>query len=240
VKKGNLSIWHCLVLYCCGNASIDRLAERGDLSVSLLNQARVVEKWDSKKAQFLKLPPRQKTSLDVLELLFGEFQDDEAKKGFVQKVIDKLKSTNKFSKVDKVGIKLQKVSQLTEFGMSHEQATEFIEEVEKNLVGSKVALADDFSDVIPKKLSIQDKLDIVNKSYNYHVFGYNGQLAICQKILKDTIKLYLEEIIALKAIRPQSNDFEEIAERIHTLIYNNYQFLFRLIQLYNEKKNFSS
>lgn len=199
----NLSIWHCLVLYCCRDATIERLAEKADLSVLLLNQAKNVEKWDLKKAQFNKLSVRQKASLDILELLFGDFQSDESKKAFIiHKVI------------------------------------------------GKGAVSDDFSRIIPEELSIQDKLDSVNSIYKYQVSGYNGQLANCQKILKDTIKLYfeeitalklyLQEITALKAIRPQSNDFEEIAERLHTFIYNNYQFLSRLIKLYNEMKNFSS
>ncbi|MEH2358153.1 hypothetical protein [Nostoc sp.] len=198
----NLSIWHCLVLYCCGNASIERLAEKADLSVSLLNQAKILEKWDYKKAQFAKLLPRHKASLDILELLFGEFQADENKKAFVEQIIDRLKSTNKPSKLDKNGAK-----------------------------------SDDFSDVMPDELSIQDKLDTVNQSYRHLVSGYTSKLANCQKILEDTIKFYAEEIAALKATKGKSNDFDEIAGRQRTLSYNA-QALSRLIKLYIE--NFSS
>ncbi|MEH2329388.1 hypothetical protein [Nostoc sp.] len=179
----NLSIWHCAVLYCCIDASIEKLAEKAGLSPDLLNQARIVEKWDAKKAQLAKLSPKQKVSLDILELLFGEFQADEDKKLFVQKMLDKIKNIKKPTKLDKTAIKLQKVSQLTEFGMSSEQATAFIEEVEKTLASGKVAKYDNFSDVIPDELSIQDKLNIVNNSYKYLVSGYNSQLANCQKIL---------------------------------------------------------
>ena len=54
----NLSIWHCSVLYCCIDASIEKLAEKAGLSPDLLNQARIVEKWDAKKAQLAKLSPK--------------------------------------------------------------------------------------------------------------------------------------------------------------------------------------
>ncbi|MCC5648486.1 hypothetical protein LC609_01290 [Nostoc sp. XA013] len=233
----NLSIWHCFVLYCYGDTTIERLAEKADLSVLLLNQAKNVEKWDSKKAQFLKLSPKQKTSLDILELFFGEFQEDDAKKAFVQKVIDRLKNPKKSSKSDKAEIKLQKISELTEFGMSHEQATAFIEEVEKILARGKTTPSDNFSDLMPKELSIQDKLDIVNHSYKYLVSGKNSQLANCQKILEDAIKFYAGEIAALKATKGKLNDFDEIALRQRTLSCNA-QSLSKLIKLYIE--NFSS
>ena len=67
--------------------------------------------------------------------------------------------------------------------MSSEQATAFMEEVEKTFASGKVAKSDNFSDVIPDELSIQDKLDIVNNSYKYLVSGYNSQLVNSQKIL---------------------------------------------------------
>ena len=49
-------------------------------------------------------------SLDILELLFGEFQADEDKKLFVQRMLDKIKNIKKPTKLDKTAIKLQKVS----------------------------------------------------------------------------------------------------------------------------------
>lgn len=194
-----LSIWHCLVLYCCGNASIEKLSSLSGLAANFLNQERVNEKWDLKRAQFLKLSPKQKMSFDILELLFGEFQADERKREFMQKVLDKLKTTKKPVKVDKGEIKLQKVSQLTEFGMSHEQATAFVEDVEKNLASGKAIASDDLLDVIPAELSIQDKLDTVNQSYRGLVSGYNSQQANYQKILETAIEFNAEEIRLLEA-----------------------------------------
>ena len=119
--------------------------------------------------------------------------------------------------------------------MSYEQATSFIDDVETNL-GSKASVNnEDFSDVIPEELSIQDKLDIVNNSYKYkHLASdYNRQLTKCQNLLKEVIKFHAEEINALKATKLQSNYFDEIALRQRKLSYN-VKCLFRLIQLYHD------
>ncbi|MHC5933343.1 hypothetical protein [Nostoc sp.] len=100
----NFSIWYCFVLYCCGTVTIERLAERAELPLSILVQAKNTDNWDFKKSQFLKLSPKEKISLHILELLFGEFQSDENKVAFIQKIIDALKGkkTSKVVPVDSV------------------------------------------------------------------------------------------------------------------------------------------
>lgn len=162
----NLSIWHCLVLYACSQVCIHKLAVLSGLSETLLSRAKTVEKWDLKRAQFLKLNPKQQSSLDILELLFGEFQDDDVKRTFVEKVISR-GQVQKSTKTDTAKIIQQKINQLIEFGMNHEQASAFVEEVQ-SISGKRSKISeDDFADIIPEKLSIQDKLDIVNYTYKY-------------------------------------------------------------------------
>jgi hypothetical protein len=116
--------------------------------------------------------------------------------------------------------------------MSLEQASSFIEGIEKGL-GSSKNVANDYSDIMPEELTIQDKLDTINHSYKHLVSGYNAQLSGCQDILKYAIDFYADEMQLLKTSRPQSSDFEEIASRQRTLSYNA-QSLFRLVQLYYE------
>ncbi|MHC5720143.1 MAG: hypothetical protein ACYTX0_50950, partial [Nostoc sp.] len=52
-----------------------------------------MDKWDFLKSEYDNLLPRHKVSLDILELLFGEFQNDKEKTAFIQKIIDRLQHT---------------------------------------------------------------------------------------------------------------------------------------------------
>lgn len=232
-----LSLWHCKVLYISSNVDLSKIAEISQLPKSILFQAHSTDDWEFKRAQFLKLDIKQKSNFDTLELIFGRFQNDPAKTQFVQKVTAKLPSKGKVKRT-RSELKQQKANQLIEYGFAPEQATRFIEDMEKDL-GFKGKVKPESAEnsllneiAAETELSIQDKLDTVNGTYRMLAQDYQADIADMNALIKRAIHFYFNELIEIESSKTSGqSDFDERVQRQRALSYNA-QSLFRLVTLY--------
>lgn len=220
---------------------LDEIAELMQIPLGLAVETAKHEDWDFKKEKFQKLSVKERQNLETLELLFGRFQNEPDKKDFVVRALSKFsKLRSEQSKDDK---RKQKIAQLTEYGMTEEQAEEFVKGVEKELgtKKSRSALSSKLEEFTQEQAeaTIEQKIDAAQSGYRLLVSQYNSKLADFNASLELAIKLYCGEVEEMIATKPLGRDFQDIVSQQRSMSYNA-QSMFKLMSLYLQMSGMGS
>lgn len=218
-------------MYVLTKLELARVAEIGEVSLSLLIESARVESWKDRKDKYNSLSESKKEDLEVIELLIGDFTGNKPHVEFVEAVLKKAKAS--VDKQTKESAKEQFVSRLAEFGMDKENAHKFVAQVEHDL-GVNPSEAESVAEVVQStEISIQEKIDTINAGYRFLVASQSMTAANLHDELRENIAFISEMMRTVRERMPKSMGYEEL---ITSQRYLNYGFtsLHKLMSLQYE------
>jgi hypothetical protein len=214
-----LSLWHCGVLYILGDIAIAQLATKSGIDEIVLRESRTLENWDSKAKMYQSFTPKMKKKLSNLEVLFGEFEDDQDKVEFINYALDRIgtkKAKNQSQAIAE--FKSQQVAILQEYGMTQEQSEAFVTNIQSNLTKGKKGvdkhqekaeevLADIAGATSP---TIVDKLDTFNAGYRILANSVSQKILELDNIAWNTLRYYHGQLHMLQHFQANGMVEEEM------------------------------
>ena len=226
-----LSIWHCKVLYILSRLELAKVAETGEVSLSLLTQTAKVEEWKPKKDKYHSLPESKKQDLDVIELLAGDFKSNPSHVEYVELVLKKVKA--KSTQQTKESVIDQFANRLGDFGMDKENAKKFMSQIQKELNEHPSESESAVNIAQETEISIQEKIDTINAGYRFLVAAQSQTAADLHDDLRENINFISSMMKDIRSKMPSGMGYEEL---ITSQRYLNYGFtsLHKLMQLQYE------